>query len=300
MSSAGFEPYPFPGGARGGMSRAGAIASGTLIALAALYVGISNARVGEALQAVLTLLFGGVLALTCFGLAPQSPPRARFRLLNHVVMTRAERAPIDSWVHVAPTRAYRWQFVSAAVIAALGFLSMSVFAGLQAFGAVPIASETASDGGLFLGMLAMGVLGLVTAGVAWLLVWRSVRNGRFGARPSGVVLGPKTLSVRVPGRDTEFAWNDVVSVRAQVSRLGRREHVAVILIQLAPQSGAPNRMQIIPAERYTVPTSALYSALRWYCAHPEARWELGRTEGQVRLDGWCADAAVVAVGANVR
>ncbi|MBC9928228.1 MULTISPECIES: hypothetical protein [unclassified Leucobacter] len=47
---------------------------------------------------------------------------------------------------------------------------------------------------------------------------------------------------------------------------------------------------MLAADGYTVPTDSLFTALRWYHAHPEERRELGRVEGQRRIEGWRKDA----------
>lgn len=270
------------------MSRLGALASGSIIACATAYIGITHIADRDVTGALMVLAFGGLLALACFGLMPQPRPRKPFRYLNHLVMTRAERPPIDSWVHVAPTHALRPALVLAFSWAALGFLALAVYSGLMAFGAIPPASAGVSRSGLIVGTCVFAVLGIATGWIAGLAIGRSLRNGSVGTRPSGVTLGAATVSVRVPGRDVEIPWAGISSVRAEVTPLGRREHVAVIRLDLA--GDLAERVQLLPAEGYAVPSDALYTALRWYHARPETRWELGRVEGQRRLDAWCADA----------
>lgn len=44
--------------------------------------------------------------------------------------------------------------------------------------------------------------------------------GGHGSRPSGVALGETSVAVRVPGRDVEILWTDIVAVDALASSRG--------------------------------------------------------------------------------
>lgn len=215
--------------------------------------------------------------------------RDTFRYINQTVMTRAEAPTVDSWVHLAQTRRPPLWGVAFFTLASLGAAGAAVYAGLQLFRAVPIANERSGDGGLLLGMIGMAVIALGTGWVSSLLIGRWIRNGTVGARPSGVALGEHGVVVRVPGRDAEIPWAEIRSVSVKVMQTsGRRGGAELPLIELArdPQAPPAERVQMIAASGYRVPGDALYTALRWYHAHPQARWELGRIEGERRLEGW--------------
>lgn len=298
----GFERYPFPGrrGAEegsnpAGFSRLGAVVFGAFLLLLGVLGAAQQLREGNGLGAILAANVCGVLAMFAFGVAPQRTPKRSFRFLNAVVLTRAERQPADSWVHVAPTRAPRLPLTIGFVWGTLGLLIATVCALLQLLGVLPRLNQETGAGGLVLALLLLVPISAVCGWVAWLMIWRGVRNGSFGTRPSGVTLGATGIAVRVPGRDGEIAWGQIVSVTPVVASSGRRS-IAMIQLQLAQGSGIAGDKQMLAAEGYQVPSDALYTALRWYHAHPEARWELGRVEGQQRLEGWRLDA----VGALVR
>jgi len=164
---------------------------------------------------------------------------------------------------------------------------------LQLLGVTPRLNEDASTAALILGLLLLLVFAAGGAFFSWLLIWRRIRNGSFGTRPSGVTLGPSGVAVRVPGRDVEIAWGQILSITPQVASSGRSGlSVGMIKLQLTRGSGISSDQQMLAAEGYQVPSDALFTALRWYQAHPEARWELGRVEGQRRLEGWRLDATL--------
>lgn len=212
-----------------------------------------------------------------------------FRLINQTVMTRAEAPTIDSWVHLAQTlRPPLWGTLFF-VLATLGAASAAVFAALRLFGVVRLADEPASDGGLLLGMIAMTAIAVGCGWVARLMVWRWVRNGTVGARPSGVALGAHGVAVRVPGRDVEIPWTEIRGIAPRVRRIGSgmgERELPIIEIARDPDAPVADRVQLIVASGYQVPGDALFTALRWYHGHLDARWELGRVEGERRLEGW--------------
>lgn len=300
----GFERFPFPGrrgtgagSSTAGFGRVGAVLFGAfLLMLGGLSVA-QQLRDGNGLGAILAANVCGVLAMFAFGIAPQRPPQRSFRFLNSVVLTRAERRPADSWVHVAPTRALRLPLAIGFTWFSLGLLVAAACALLQLVGVLPKLNQETGTGGLALALLLLVPISAACIWISWLIVWRRIRNGSFGTRPSGIALGPSGIAVRVPGRDVEIAWGQIISVTPQVASNGEARHsIAMIQLQLANGSGLAGDKQMLAAEGYQVPSDALYTALRWYYAHPEARWELGRVEGQHRLEGWRLDA----IGALVR
>ncbi|MCA0380186.1 MAG: hypothetical protein LCH36_12280 [Actinobacteria bacterium] len=295
----GFERFPFSGRRTAGgstvtgFSRVGAISFGAFLVFLGLLSAAGQLAQGETLRAILATNVCGVLAMLAFGVAPQRSPRRSFRFLNSVVLTRAERSPADSWVHVAPTRALGLPLTIGIVWGTLGLIAAAVVAVLQLLGVTPRLNEDASTAALILGLLLLLVFAAGGAFFSWLLIWRRIRNGSFGTRPSGVTLGPSGVAVRVPGRDVEIAWGQILSITPQVASSGRSGlSVGMIKLQLTRGSGISSDQQMLAAEGYQVPSDALFTALRWYQAHPEARWELGRVEGQRRLEGWRLDATL--------
>lgn len=299
----GFERYPLPGrrgagsgSATTGFGRIGAMLFGTFLLLLGVLSVAQQLREEHTLGAILAANVCGVLAMFAFGIAPQRPPKRSFRFLNSVVLTRAERRPTDSWVHVAPTRALRLPLTIGFIWASLGLLVAAGCALLQLVGVLPKLNQETGTGGLVLALLLLVPISGACLWLSWLIIWRRIRNGSFGTRPSGVTLGPSGIAVRVPGRDVEIAWGQITSITPQVAASGGARHsIAMIQLQLAKGSGLAGDKQMLAAEGYQVPSDALYTALRWYHSHPEAWWELGRVEGQRRLEGWRLDAVGVPV-----
>lgn len=211
-------------------------------------------------------------------------------------MTRAEAPTVDSWVHLAQTRKPPLFAVLFFIAATFGAAYMSVLGGLQALGITPIMNESASDAARGLGMIVMAAIAFGCGYISWLMIGRTIRNGSFGARPSGVALGENGVIVRVPGRDAEIPWTEIRSVEPVVRTISERHSSQIPLIELKLDPHAPiaERLQYVTASGYIVPGDALYTALRWYYAHPSARWELGRVEGERRIEGWVQDAVNLA------
>lgn len=288
--SAGFERFPFRQHSRTGFTRGGTITLGTLLALAGAGMALDYLRDGEIGKAVVIVNVMGVFSLLTFGVYPPSAPRGHFRTLNSVVMTRAERPPMDSWVHLAPTRAMRTTLTVGFTWGSLGIRAIAMVGILQLTGTIPWASDKSTMPKVIFGTILATLIGGVCAWLSGLLIWRHIRNGSFGTRPSGIALGATAVAVRVPGRDVEIPWTRIASVTAEEAPLGRRgESIPMIRLRLA-HGGDPKSEQMLAGQGYKVPTDALYTALRWYQAHPAARWELGRIEGQRRIEAWRIDA----------
>ncbi|RGE18820.1 hypothetical protein [Leucobacter sp. wl10] len=289
----GFERYPERGKKK--YPTVQAMIVGILILALGVYASVGSAREGEWLTAAGTVWLALTLGLGGVGIGLMGrPARAPFRFLNAVVMTRAERAPVDSWVHVAPTKALPWPLLLGNVLFTLGMCVGLVFAALQLIGTIPRLNAETTPAALLIAIVACLLFAVVSGALAYLNVARKWRNGRFGARPSGVALGEKTVSIRMPGRDSEITWEYIRTVRPEIIGSHRRP-TAAIRLELDPAAGVPGNVQMLAAEGYTVPIDALYSALRWYAAHPGARRELGRTEGERRIEGWRRDALAVEV-----
>lgn len=287
----GFERYPRPALSRQtrAFTRAFGIGIGVVTATVGAVLVASRIAEGSLGEAFFSAAICGTIALLAFGVVPQSHPKAQFRYLNSIVMTHAEQPTADSWVHVAPTRVMRMTLLLGLMCVVLAAAGCAVFAGAQVFGFIPQVNEDVSEAGPLLGMVFFAVLTGVGGWIVYLLLARRVRAGGHGSRPSGVALGETSVAVRVPGRDVEILWTDIVAVDALALEQGRGQEIPMIRLTL--RSGGPlNGVQMLAADGYTVPTDALFTALRWYHAHPEARRELGRVEGQRRIEGWRKDA----------
>ncbi|MBL3687694.1 hypothetical protein D3248_12130 [Leucobacter zeae] len=289
----GFERYPERGKRRYPTKQAMAV--GVLAIAAGAFVSARAAAAGEPVTAAGTAWFALTIGLGGIGIGRMgAPARSRFRFLNSVVMTRAERAPVDSWVHVAPTRSLPWPLLLGNLLFTLGMGAALVCAVLQLVGAMPRLNPDTTTVAYLIAIAGCLVFAAVSGALAYLTAARKWRSGRFGARPSGVALGERTVSIRMPGRDGEIAWEHIRSVRPEILN-GSRRPMAMIRLELDPAAGVAGNAQLLAAEGYTVPIDALYSALRWYRAHPADRRELGRTEGQRRIEGWRRDALAVEV-----
>lgn len=292
----GFERYPFPQG-HGMRTNKGAATRGSAITIAVIFgvIGVTTivqhlAR-GEVLFSFLALNVLAVFVLLGFGVVPERDPRRSFRYINAVVMTRAEQPPADSWVHLAPTRPGRVSLMVGFVWGTLGLIAVAVSGVLQLLGIMPLQNTQTGIGGVVIATILTGLIGALCTWLSAQLILRRVRDGSFGTRPSGVALGETSVAVRMPGIDLEIPWDRVLSVEPHVVIGGNaRNSITMIKLQLARGSGLTGDAQMLAATGYRVPSDALYTALRWYSTHPEARWELGRIEGQRRLEGWRLDA----------
>lgn len=292
----GFERYPFPQrhasqAAKGGATKGGAITMAVVFGAVGVTTIVQHLAKGELLFSFLAFNVLGVLLLLAFGVVPERDPRRSFRYINAAVLTRAERPTADSWVHLAATRAGRLPLLLGFVWGTLVLVGAAVFGVLQLIGIVPLQNEGSGFGGVVIGTVLLVLFGALCTWLSVLLVGRRVRNGSFGTRPSGVALGQSGIAVRMPGIDVEIPWDRIVSIEPQVATAGNtRSPVTWIKLQLDRGSGFAGDVQMLAATGYKVPSDALYTALRWYRAHPGARWELGRIEGQRRLEGWRLDA----------
>lgn len=242
--------------------------------------------------AISTVFSGGfftVLALFSLGIATQANKVESFRLINATVMTRAERPTQDSWVHLAQTSTNGFSLVLGFGLAGLGCIGIAVYAGLQGFGVIAQVNTDVSEAGPILAMLFLGGLGMLLVWIASLMIRREHRSGRVGARPSGIALGEATVAVNVPGRDVEIPWAQITGIGIVPGVYLAHGSSTPPMIRLTLGTGpVEERAQMLSGSGYRVPVNALYTALRWYWAHPESRWELGRIEGEQRLAAWCS------------
>lgn len=266
------------------------LGAGVLVAVLGAVGVTTQLQHGDVLMAIITFNVVGPLVLIAFGSVPQPRHRGAFRFINAIVMTRAERAPVDSWVHLAPTNRMRMLVLITFVWLSLGATIVTLSSLAQLTGLMPVLNGDSGVGGLILGGM---ISCLAAVGLWWvtaLMLSRNARHGTVGRRLSGIALGRTAVAVHVPGRDLEIPWTAITRILPSRLKIGRDANVPVILFWLDPDSGVPGGRQYAPIESIAVPPDALYTALRWYLAHPESRWELGRTEGAHRLDAWHRDA----------
>lgn len=294
----GFEPFPWAP-VEPTFSAWKAVALGAGAAVLGALLTAQKLSEGEHVHALLTVLVFGFFSLIGFGLIPQRHPRGSFRYINATVMTRAERPTADSWVHLAPTRPARLPLLIAGTEATLALSALVVYIVLVLLGLAPLLNEDTGEGGYLLALVPVALLAVASGWVTALMIGRRIRGGSFGTRPSGVALGETSVTVRVPGRDVEIPWTQIKSVTARRTAVGtdlpgsvllprrhRGENLDLIRLALLPGGEVTSREQWLAADGYSVPRDAVYTALRWYHAHPEARWELGRVEGERRIEGW--------------
>ncbi len=280
VAPSGLERFPYPILLSRRRRMLGALA-GSVTALLAVTAAAQRIMVGDAIVAPAAFSVFGVFSLFGFGAMLTPRPRGGFRYLNAVVLTRAEEPPADSWVHLAPVRPpnvlYRIAFGWASVAAAAG----TVYGVLQIVGAMPRMNTDAGIGGLMIAVIAMAVIAVVCGWVCGLMVAQRVRTGTAGRRPAGITLGESGVA--------DFAWEDIAAVDAVLITVARDAEIPTIRLLLS-RGAAGDREQRIPVASIDVPTDALYTALRWYAAHPGSRRELSHVEGRQRLDGWRNEA----------
>ena len=285
------EAYPLPlQNERRQTKVAAIILLSIMVALMVVVLVAMVANGGSALNGFLAVNFCIFGALIAWGWIPRSRQRSNFRFLNATVMTHAEQPTADSWVHLAATRparlAARIAFAWVALAAGVG----GAAAAAQIAGVMPRLNETAHTAQLVIAMVVCLALAVASGWTAWIMFAQAVRHRTYGRRPSGITLGRAGVSVRVPGRDAEIPWAIIQSIDALPMAVGRGATIPVIQMRLAEHSGIPGDLQYVAVEGLMVPPDAVYTALQWYFSHPMARWELSRSEGQRRLDGWCQAA----------
>lgn len=258
---------------------------GILVLIWGGYVVVTNALEGDWLVAIGVGWFSLALGLGGIGVGFANRADVQdFVLRDAAAWADSDEPPPDARVHLARMRALPYPLVVCAALFALGMALISATALLQLLGLVPRAADDVSTGTLLLAAAGSAVLAGIGGWLARQHATRKWRGGALSRRPEGVALGEREVLVRVPGYDAEIAWAHILAVRPDAIRDGM---APVFRLELSPEAGIRGDAQLIPAGGYSVPTDALYSALRWYRAHPEARHELGREAGGRRLADWC-------------
>lgn len=295
----GFERFPFEP-MKPTFSRWTAVAVAVVAAIMGTLQSLRALGEGDTLKAVLTATIFGVFTLIGLGIVPLSKPRGSFRYINATVMTKAEKPTADSWVHLAPARGVRLSLILAGAVTTVASWAVIVFIVLVLLGyAERVNPEDTTEGGYLLALVPFLGFSALATWITSLQIARRIRNSGFGERPAGLALGETTVTIRVPGQEVEIPWDQIVSVQPKriaslsetggsvlLNRRGRGDHLDLIRMTLQPGGDITVSEQWCSADGYTVPKDALYTALRFYHAHPEHRWELGRVEGERRLEGW--------------
>ncbi|MGF3055483.1 hypothetical protein [Microbacterium sp. YY-01] len=266
-----------------------AYAASIFIAFIGAYSSWVNVEQGNRLPALVVLWLTATLSIGGIGVGRMNrKPRSKFRYINAIVMTRAEKPPLDSWVYLAQMRRLPVPILISAGLFVVAMLVVGVYGVLQLIGVFPPLNPDAS----FMNRLGATVIALALMGAGGWLLWLNLavawRNGRVAAAPSGIALGVNGVALHMPSRDAEVRWEHIRSVGSTTSS-GKRP-LLILVIQTAPEAGLPGNVLMIGADKFVVPMDALHSALQWYFAHPHLRWELDSTVGRDRLDGWRKDA----------
>lgn len=270
------------------------------VALAGLVVAF---RKGDWAQVVGTVMFFG--PVICFVLSmPERRDRAAgsFRLVAPEA-DGTDPAPIDDWLHVAGLRLPRRVQIVAMGWASLGLVCVTIAATAQLLGLVPRWNPDTTTAQLVIAVVLCLAFSSLFVWVTWALVARRRTSVTDGRGSVGVGLGEHAVRVDVPGRRVNLRWDDIVEIEAthqQPNRPrfpGERPQLHMIRIQSNDALPKSQQVQLIAVTTCQVPVQALWTALRWYHAHPQARWELGRAEGTARLERWCRAAVPAAPGA---
>ncbi|MBW1638444.1 hypothetical protein G3H63_05025 [Microbacterium resistens] len=209
--------------------------------------------------------------------------RGEPEFVNAVVLTEAEQAPPDSWVHFLRQRRV-----------GLPLLIMFWVLALVLVAAVPAAIFIAL-GGRDSALLTL----VVTVPMAALFLVAAVRStlaqhrlGSFGRRPVGLAVGPSGIALIRLGDPLYVPWDAISEITPRQIESSRSRTPPAPLIELRidaahTEGEMPGVLMLTPAGLRVHPW-VVWGVLTHYRSRPEERAELGTTFGQRRLVAWNA------------
>lgn len=238
------------------------------------------------------LLFAGVAGLGMLVSAGSVWRRPRRRGSFHAVEPAKLEIVDDSAssVQLASVRPPALPMRIVFVLAALAGLVLSGAALGQVTGLLPqLNAQTSPVQFVIAAVLGLGITAFFGRS-AWSSFQQRARQDPTGPRPVGIALGSSGVAIRVAGGNVDIGWNTIADIDGHLIQPSRGRPVPMIRLKVRDASGR-RRDHLLPAENLAVPADAMYTALRWYAAHPKSRWELGRPEGARRLNEWCEIAS---------
>lgn len=273
-------PYPLPADwpiAAIPPGRPVRLAIGVALAAAAAVVAVFFLRAGEwGIGAWVTA--GACIVLSVLGITGDGSAAARGvpEMLNAVVLTRAEHHPADSWIHFFRERGPGlW---TASCFSAMGVVGLGGF-GWAAGG------EIGDDRAVAL--VVLGPLLLVAAvfalagGIAFFSRWR---HSSFARRPIGLAIGATGVTRFYLDEAREYAWDDIIAVRTTTTVFDKKTKDASMVLHL--DTAAERNALELEIGGFVAHPWLIYTAVRFWHEHPEARGELSTTFAQRRIAGW--------------
>lgn len=279
----GFELYPAPIWSRN-YPRVAAVV-GVLVLAAGAYVVVLDVRKGEWLPAVSVGMLCLVLGIGGLGIGAMNGTMQRnFRAIRVRPADAGTPYAADAQLWVAAPRALPPTLNFAAALFTVGALVVFVTGLLQLTGIMPRLDEDGTIRSLGTGLVVM-LLFMVVAGALTVVNTRTAwYSSRFCARPRGVLIGQHTVTLRKKDRAITVPWHHVREVVPLTSK--DPSTLPGVGLLLPPGSGLSDDMLVIPLTGYGVPPDAVFTALRWYHAHPADRAELAGPSARARMDEW--------------
>lgn len=198
-------------------------------------------------------------------------------MINAIVLSRAVERPVDSWIHffrrAGPSR---WQ-TAFFLIAGVGASGLMVWASVLSFMTAPWALLATVP--LLLGSLFVAFAG----GMAVLLRWR---HSSFARRPIGLSLGRHGLVYYYVNGTDEWPWESIGEVEASVGAVDESTGDFAPSLIIEPAVGAQIDRKDYGLDDYQAHPLLIYTAVRFWLEHPDARHELSTTFAQRRIEAW--------------
>jgi hypothetical protein len=283
----GFERYPAALGERTYPRLAAVV--GVLVLAAGAYVVVLDLQKEEVLVAVGVGWLCLVLGLGGLGIGTMhTATQRRFRATRVRAADAGTPYAVDHQLWVASPRTLPVPLLITTALFTLGIVAVFAAGLLQLIGVMPRGNSNGTIGSLVTALLGTAFFGAV-GGALTVANLRAVWYGnRLCPRPRGVLIGEHTVTLREKGSTITVPWQHV----RQVVPITAEGHPATARIGLVLRrgSGLDGDMLAVPATGYGVPPDAVFTALRWYHAHPSERMELADRTARTRLDEWRRDA----------
>lgn len=242
-----------------------------------------------------TLCFGVIGTVLGVTYIRYGGERGMPQLLNAVVLTRALVRPPDSWVHffreAGPGHWLTVSFTSVGLCASAGFAWVATLVIRDGGDAVGTLFVTVP---LFLAFLIIAAAGIAATILQW-------RHASFGRRQSGLSIGRDGVIHYNLDTVQVWPWESIAQVRAVAEGVVPEAGDFIPKVAIARRDGAEEIELHLGGHH--AHAWLIYSALRFWHEHPEARRELSTSAAQRRMRNWHhamhpAKSSTVDVGAS--
>ncbi|MGV8885509.1 MAG: hypothetical protein ACOH1T_07970 [Microbacteriaceae bacterium] len=274
-------PYPLPpewqmhAAKRAPVWMAALGVTGTFVFATAAYSAAARGDLRDLM--VWALFFAGIGLATSVAFQRTGGERRLPAMINAIALSRAIERPVDSWIHFfRQTGPSRWQttFFS---IAGFGASGLFVWASVLSFMTAPWALLATVP--LLLGSLFVAFAGVMAVLLRW-------RHSSFARRPIGLSLGRHGFVYYYVNGIDEWPWESIGEVRASVGAVDESTGDFSPSLIIEPAVGAQNDLKDYGLGDYQSHPMLIYTAVRFWFEHPDARRELSTTYAQRRIEGW--------------